>query len=71
MSWVEHEAAGFGTHLAYDESELGEYQYTLRVFENGLMTRVIAEDRGVFVTTDGITVRRAMEVSRAITSIVE
>ncbi|MEF8856887.1 MAG: hypothetical protein V5A16_05635 [Haloplanus sp.] len=65
---VEHEAAGFRTQMAYTESELGDYQYTLRVFENGFVTRVIDGDRGVFVTTDGITVLRSREVTEAIRS---
>ncbi|QGX94105.1 hypothetical protein EI982_04570 [Haloplanus rallus] len=66
--WVEHEATGFRAQTAYDGTELGEYQYTLRVFENGYVTRVIDEDHGVFVTTDGITVRRSKEVTEAIGS---
>lgn len=65
---VEHEAAGFRTQMAYAESELGEYQYTLRVFENGFVTRVIDGGRGVYVTTDGITVLRSREVTKAIRS---
>jgi hypothetical protein len=65
---VEHEAAGFRTQMAYEGSELGEYQYTLRVFENGFVTRVIAGGHGVFVTTDGITVMRSREVTEAIRS---
>ena len=65
---VEHETAGFGIQTAYTETELGSYQYTLRVFENGFVTRVIDGDHGVFVTTDGITVRRSKEVTRAIRS---
>ncbi|MFB6102619.1 MAG: hypothetical protein ABEJ73_08650 [Haloplanus sp.] len=69
MGWVEHEAAGFRTQTAYEGSELGAYQYTLRVFENGFVTRVIDGDHGVFVTTDGITVLRSKEVTRAIRSI--
>jgi hypothetical protein len=69
--WVEHEAAGFRAQLAYDGSELGEYQYTLRAFDNGLMTRVIKDDHGVFVTTDSITVRRSNEVSKAVGSLLE
>jgi hypothetical protein len=67
--WVEHEAAGFRAQLAYDGSELGEYQYTLRVFDNGFVTRVVTGDHGVFITTDGITVRRSKEVTRAIRSV--
>ena len=66
---VDHEAAGFRTQAAYEGSELGDYQYTLRVFENGFMTRVIDGDRGVFVTTDGITVRRAREVTEALRAV--
>jgi len=65
---VEHEAAGFRTQMAYADSELGGYQYTLRVFENGFVTRVIDGDRGVYITTDGITVRRSREVTEAIRS---
>lgn len=67
--WVEHEAAGFRAQLAYDGSELGEYHYTLRVFDNGFVTRVVEGDRGVFITTDGITVMRSKEVTRAIRSV--
>lgn len=66
--WVEHEAVGFRTQTAYDDTELGAYQYTLRVFENGFVTRVIDGERGVFVTTDGITVLRSKEVTEAIRS---
>jgi len=65
---VEHEAAGFRTQLAYEDSELGEYQYTVRAFENGFLTRVIIGDHGVFVTTDGITVMRSREVTEALRS---
>jgi hypothetical protein len=63
---VEHETTGFRTQTAYTDSELGEYQYTLRVFENGFVTRVIDGEHGVFVTTDGITVLRSEEVTEAI-----
>jgi hypothetical protein len=67
--WVEHEAAGFRAQLAYDGSELGEYHYTLRVFDNGFVTRVVEGECGVFITTDGITVMRSKEVTRAIRSV--
>ncbi|WP_251343574.1 DUF7522 family protein [Haloplanus halophilus] len=66
--WVEHEAVGFRAQTAYEGSELGEYQYTLRVFENGFVTRVVKGDHGVFITTDGITVDRSKEVTRAVGS---
>ena len=64
--WVDHEREGFETAAAYEGSELGDHQYTISVFENGFATRVVEGDRGVLVTTDGITVRRAREVTRAV-----
>ncbi|MGM0591198.1 MAG: DUF7522 family protein [Halobacteriota archaeon] len=45
------------TQDAYQGSELGAYRYTIRVFENGFLVRVTTEDHGVFMTTDGITLR--------------
>jgi hypothetical protein len=69
--WVEHEATGFRAEMAYDGTELGDYEYTLQVFENGFVTRVIQGDHGVFVTTDGITVRRSKEVTKAIGATLE
>ena len=45
------------TQDAYRDSELGSYRYTIRVFENGFLVRVTRDDAGVFVTTDGITLR--------------
>jgi hypothetical protein len=58
-----HEAAGFRTRMAYEGSELGDYQYTIRVFENGFVMRVITADHGVVITTDGMTLRRSKEVA--------
>jgi len=63
---IGHELAGFRTQRAYQNSELGTYQYTLHVFENGFITRVTEGERGVVVTTDGITVERSKEVTTAI-----
>jgi hypothetical protein len=65
-AWVDHEREGFETQATYEGSELGDHQYAISVFENGFSTRVIDGDRGVLVTTDGITVRRAREVTGAI-----
>lgn len=45
------------TQGAYDNSELGDYQFTIRAFENGYLVRVARADRGVFVTTDGLTMQ--------------
>lgn len=45
------------TQDAYRGSELGDYNYTIRVFDNGFLVRITLEDTGVFVTTDGITMQ--------------
>ncbi|MFB6109008.1 MAG: hypothetical protein ABEJ82_09270 [Haloplanus sp.] len=60
---VEHEADGFHTQAAYRDSELGDYHYTVRAFENGFLLRVVGDDHGVFVTTDGLTIRRSKDVA--------
>lgn len=51
---------------SYGESELGEYEYTIRKFENGFLIRVATEDEGVFVTTDGLTLRDFDDVATAL-----
>lgn len=43
------------TEDAYRGTELGEHVYTLRRFENGYLLRVETPSRGVFVTTDDIS----------------
>jgi len=54
-SFIGHEWRGFRTaQTAYDNSELGEYRYTIRAFENGYLVRVTTGREGVFVTTDGL-----------------
>ncbi|WP_129115233.1 DUF7522 family protein [Halegenticoccus tardaugens] len=64
--FVEHETLGFRARTAYRGSELGEYEHTVRSFENGYVTRVTADGAGVFVTTDGLTMRRSEEVAAAL-----
>lgn len=65
-AFAEYEAGGFRARNAYRGSELGEYRYTVRAFDNGYVTRVVEGDRGVFVTTDGMTMRTAEEVAEAL-----
>ncbi|GGL29943.1 hypothetical protein GCM10009037_12060 [Halarchaeum grantii] len=43
------------TQDTYGASELGDYQYTIRAFENGYLLRVTTDREGVFITTDGLT----------------
>ena len=66
-TFVGHEWRGFKTtQAAYQQSELGEYEYTIRVFENGFLVRVTTETEGVFVTTDGLTLSNFDEVEMAV-----
>jgi hypothetical protein len=69
--FVEHETDGFQAKRAYRGSELGDYQYTIRAFENGYLTRVTVGDHGVFVTTDGLTMRRSEDVAATLASVLE
>lgn len=59
------------TQNAYRESELGEYRYTIRVFDNGFLVRITTEDTGVFVTTDNITLRDFEALATATTKVLE
>jgi hypothetical protein len=66
-SFIGHEWQAFQmTQDTYGESELGEYEYTIRKFENGFLIRVATEDEGVFVTTDGLTLRDFDDVAIAL-----
>jgi hypothetical protein len=67
--FVEHESDGFHATTTYRGSELGDYGYTVRAFENGFLTRLTVGDSGVFVTTDGLTIRRSEEVAEAVRSV--
>lgn len=67
--FVELESDGFHAQAAYRGSELGDYRYTVRAFENGYLTRVTAANHGVFLTTDGLTLRRSEEVAEALVSV--
>lgn len=66
-SFADAEWADFETTRdAYRDSELGGFRYTIRVFENGFLLRVAREDAGVFVTTDGLTLRDFREAAAAL-----
>ncbi|EMA29211.1 DUF7522 family protein [Halobiforma nitratireducens] len=71
-TFIGHEWRGFKTaQTAYEASELGEYDYTIRVFDNGFLVRVTTDSEGVFVTTDGLTVKDFEEVATAVESFLE
>ena len=64
--FVELESDGFRASTAYRGSELGHYNYTVRAFENGYLTRVTAEGGGVFVTSDSLSLHSAEDVAAAL-----
>jgi hypothetical protein len=66
-SFIGHEWHDFKTaHAAYEGSELGDYDYTIRAFNNGYLVRVGDEREGVFVTTDGLTMQDFENVASSI-----
>ncbi|MFB6164342.1 MAG: hypothetical protein ABEJ31_04210 [Haloarculaceae archaeon] len=64
--FADYETLGFGAHDAYRDTELGEYHYTIRIFENGFLVRVTTAEEGVFLTTDGLTLQDFEEVATAV-----
>lgn len=67
--FVDYEKLGFGAPATYRGSELGEYRYTIRVFDHGYLVRVTSGDHGVFVTTDGLTLQNFEEVATAVAGV--
>lgn len=70
-AFVEHETLGFDAAEDYKGSELGDYTFTVRRFENGFLTRVIRGDHGAFVTLDSLTINRSEEIASALEEILE
>ena len=71
-TFIGHEWRGFKTaQAAYEGSELGDYRYTIRVFDNGFLIRVTSDREGVFVTTDGLTIKDFEEVATALRSFLD
>lgn len=71
-TFIGHEWREFTTtRTAYEGSELGEYRYTIRAFENGFLVRVTSDREGIFVTTDGLTMKDFEEVATAVRTVLE
>lgn len=66
VGFAEQERTGFSSREAYRETELGEYRFTIRVFEHGYLTRVLSDSHGVWVTTDGMRIGRFEELAEAV-----
>ncbi len=69
LGFAENERNGFHAQSLYADSELGDYLFTVRVFENGYLTRVIANDHGVWMTTDSMEMDRFEELASALATI--
>jgi len=70
--FVGHEWQGYKqTKNAYQESELGEYKFTVRAFANGYLLRVTTERQGVLITTDGLSMNSYEEIAEAIERILQ
>lgn len=66
IGFADHERMGFRSQSAYRDTQLGEYEATIRMFEYGFLTRVIEGDHGVWVTTDSMDIDRFEELSTAL-----
>jgi hypothetical protein len=64
--FADTERLGFRSQTDYDDSELGDYNFNIRVFDDGYLTRVIHDDHGIFVTTDPLTRDRFEELAAAL-----
>ena len=69
VGFAENEQQGFRAQSLYANTELGDYRFTVRVFDNGYLTRVIANEHGVWVTTDSMEMDRFEELASALASI--
>ncbi|MBC9987273.1 MULTISPECIES: DUF7522 family protein [Haloferax] len=74
---VESERTGFGPRETYNAgatgatSDFGEYEFTLRVFSDGFVGRVVGGDRGVIVTTDELELSEFEEMEVALRRMLE
>lgn len=69
VGFAENERLGFRSQRAYRGSELGEYQFTIRAFEDGYLTRVIEGEHGVWVTTDAMHIDRFEDLANALETV--
>ena len=69
IGFAESERHGFHAQALYADTQLGEYRFTVRVFENGYLTRVIANGHGIWVTTDSMEMDRFEELASALAAV--
>lgn len=71
LGFAETERQGFRSQMLYNNTQLGNYLFTIRVFDNGYLTRVIVGDHGVWVTTDPMPIDRFEELASALAATLE
>lgn len=69
IGFAEIERTGFRADGLYQGTQLGEYRATIRMFENGYLSRVVYDRTGVWVTTDAMSVDRFEELSSSLKSV--
>lgn len=69
VGFTDNERLGFRTQAVYQNTELGEYRFTIRVFEHGYLTRVIVGHHGAFVTTDEMDMDLFKELASAVRTV--
>jgi len=69
VGFADNERLGFHSQSLYQNTELGDYQFTMRVFDRGFLTRVIVGDHGAFVTTDEMEMDLFKELGSAVRSV--
>lgn len=70
---VENERLGFDSAETYNktakagfEPDIGEYEFTIRVFSKGFVNRVIVGDHGVLLTTNELRITEFEELAVAL-----
>lgn len=71
VGFAELERGGFQADDLYRGSQLGDYRATIRMFENGYLTRVVVGDVGVWVTTDAMSIDRFEELASALREVLQ
>ncbi|CQH47581.1 uncharacterized protein HHUB_1337 [Halobacterium hubeiense] len=69
VGFANAERNGFTSKRVYEDTELGDYQFTIRAFEDGYLTRVIHGYHGAFVTTDRLPTERFEDLASAVDSV--
>lgn len=71
VGFADHERLGFRSQSAYRNTQLGAYEATVRMFENGYLSRVIRGPHGVWVTTDSMSMNRFEELTTALQAVLD